>query len=198
MKTLLSILLALLGLEAWATEQEPDILFYQGNKFELYASHSVSSPLESFSQVSEKLFQLYQSGASGCWRQYTAEWVIADGQLYLTKVMSCENGKVVNALVEKAINRKFIRGRMKADWVNGIYWGGRGEKHWRAFENEIKFSFQNGTLVSTQLYISPECFFQNKDTLHKFIYSTINWEVLPDTQHTVAIAFETNENGKVV
>lgn len=158
----------------------------------------MSSPLESFKQVSEQLSKLSKSWSSGCWRGYTADWVIENEQLYLREVRSCEDGRVINSLVEKAINRKFVNGKMKADWVSGVYWGGRGERHWNAFSNELRFSFQNGTLVSTKQYIAPECSFYDQETLNKFIYSNTKWEDLPEETKSVSIDFETDQTGKLV
>ncbi|WP_242926973.1 hypothetical protein [Pontibacter vulgaris] len=198
MKILLSVLLFFFCLEAKSTDQAPDILFYEGDKYELYTNHADMSPLESFDQIREELSKQSKWWSSGCWRGYIAEWVIENGQLYLTKVKSCEDGKIVNALIEKAIKRKFVGGKMKADWVSGVYWGGRGERFWNAFDKEVMFSFQGGFLESTIKHTSPNCSFQNKDTLYHFIYSNIDWEKMPSTREEVSIDFETNKEGKII
>lgn len=198
MKAYLTFLLVFFCHQAWATEQAPDILFYKGFRYELYTSHAVTSPLESFEELTEQLSKVSKTWSSGCWRRYTAEWIIENEQLYLTNVRSCEDGSLVNSLVEKAINRKFVNGKMKADWVTGSYWGGRGERHWSAFSNEVIFIFRNGALVSTKQYESPKCSFQDEDNLERFIYSNINWDNLPTGTKSVSIDFETDLNGKIV
>ncbi|WP_347156738.1 hypothetical protein [Pontibacter chitinilyticus] len=198
MKIIFNILFVLFFVDAWATDQDPDVLYYQGSKYYLY-SNTVDSPLESFTQLKEKLQSVNKDWMdSGCWRNFTAEWTIEGGQLYLTKVKNCKDGKEINSLVEKAINKKFVDGKMKADWVNGVYWVGSGERYWNAFENEIKFTFESGAVVRTKYYASPDCSYSNRDTLESFIYSNINWEELPNKREDVSIDFETDSEGKIV
>jgi hypothetical protein len=209
MKIFLNISLIFLFVDAWATDQDPDVLYYQGNKYYLYTSSTVDSPLESFTQLREKLQTVNKDWmSSSCWRNFTAEWAIEAGQLYLIEVKNCKDGKKINALVEKAINKKFVDGKIKADWVNGVYWAGSGERYWNAFENEIKFVLQDGEVVSTKHYVSPDCSYSDKETLKSFIYSNINWEdfiysninweELPNKSEHVSIDFETNSEGKLV
>jgi len=199
MRVLLSILLLFLIVDAWATDQDPDVLYFKGNKYFIYTSNSIDSPLESFSGLTERLQKVNKNWmSSGCWRNYTAEWAIEDGELYLIKVKNCKDGSNINFLVEKELNRKFISGKMRADWVNGVFWVGSGLRYWNAFENEIKFIFKEGDLVSTEHYTSPNCTFQNQDTLNKFIYSNINWQDLPNERVQVSLEFEIDTNGKII
>lgn len=188
-----------LFVDSWATDQDPDVLYYQGSKYYLYTSSKVDSPLESFPKLKEKLQSVNKDWmSSSCWRNFTAEWSIEDGQLYLTKVRNCKDGKEINSLVEKAINKRFVGGKMKADWVNGVYWVGSGERYWNAFESEMKFTFQYGAVVNTKHYASSDCSYNDRDTLKSFIYSNINWEELPNKREDVSIDFETDSEGKIV
>jgi hypothetical protein len=184
--------------KVWATEQVPDILWYEGNKYVLYSGLAISSPLEIFPEITEKLAKTSKRTSSNCWRQYSAEWVIEDGELYLSNVKRCDNGTIINSLVEKVTKRKFVNGKLKADWVDGAYWGGNGDTYWNSFENEALFFFENGEVTDIKEIKSSDCSFQEKDNLDKFIYSNVNWKDLPENRVTVTIEFEIDRQGKII
>ncbi len=53
-------------------------------------------------------------------------------------------------------------------------------------------------MVSTKYYASPDCTYEDKDSLKSFLYSNINGEALPNKWEHVSIDFETDSKCKIV
>ena len=190
----------------FATPQRGDIIHWNDTVYRL-----IPFPLdlwEEFELTSETLFGVGEKGYStDCGRGYQAEWKIIDNELYLIAIYSCsyfysdEYGDSLKANLSHLFPDRLIDGLVKADWVNGNFWLANGEKIFydhggvgTIFEKDIRLTFNKGILTATQEYNNLEksiksVYTENPDILHEFIYSSINWDVLPELNDSIIRVF---------
>ena len=147
---------------------------------------------------------------TGCGREYQATWEIIAGQLYLTGIYSCcyyEDS--IKADLTSLFKEKVIDGKVKADWITGDFISFQGKRllydhdmgEGGIFEYELELHFEDGKLIGTQLYDNRKTkqseYSQNGQKTIEYIYSNINWDILPklDTTVRVVVEFSANEDG---
>ncbi len=210
-KTIILILslLTLPFLKTFATAQIPDLLVYKGDTLSIFAN-----PLELFPDIDSLRLRLFGNKAgcssTACWREYQAEWLIENEQLYLIGIYSCcyyEDSLRSN--LENLFPEKYFDGKVKADWVTGDILSPQGKRLYYVhmgyeslFETEVEFKFDKGILIGIKKYDNSKSkesvFSQNSQKLIEFIYSNINWSTLPKTDEKnikVYLQFSANENG---
>lgn len=196
--------------EVFGTAQIPDRLVYNGDTLSIF-----SNPLELL-YADDSLRPNFFGDKEGCmstacWRGYQAEWIIIDGQLYLTGVFSCcfDDDKI-KADLKKLFGSRFIDGKVKADWVTASIIAPHGRQLYYVhmgyeslYEKELEFQFKNGELIATKTYDNSKSrqssYSKDPEKLKEFIYSHINWAILPKSNEPirVIIQFSANENGIV-
>lgn len=192
----------------FGTAQIPDILIYKGDTLSIF-----SNPLELLYEndtIRPDFFGEKEGCMStACWRGYQAEWIIADNQLFLTGIYSCcfyEDS--LKADLTKLFPEKYINGKVKAEWVTGNIIAPQGEMLYYVhmgyeslYEKELELEFDKGILIRTKSYDNSKSkqsiYSQDSKKLLDFIYSNINWEIMPknDSIIKVYIQFSANENG---
>jgi hypothetical protein len=196
--------------KTFGTAQFPDRLVYKGDTLSIFANplellYNEDSPRPKFFDDKEGC------NSTACWRGYQAEWIIIDGQLYLTGIFSCcfDEDKI-KADLGKLFGSKFIDGRVKADWVTANIIAPQGKRLYYVhmgyeslYEKELEFNFNNGQLIGTKTYDNSKSrqseYSQNSQKLQEFIYSNIKWDILPKSKEPIRVfvQFSANENGTV-
>ena len=208
MKKLTTILiLFLIALNAFSTNQNKDILIMQSDTLYLY-----ESPLEKVDSISEKIRQKMEekfndySLSTGCWRGYSAKWILKENILYLAEVEHCTSNRIINDLVEQILGKKFKNGLIRADWVNGIYWCGKDIAPALVFStsiyyNEFRLNFRNGFLTDIKEKSYIPCEYSNKDKLLEFILTRMDFSKLPDLKNKnieLSAWVRINQTGQII
>lgn len=218
-KVFIFIITILISASSFATGQVGDILIYMGNKYQL-----LDAPLEGHPNIDSIRLRFFgdrreEAGFNtSCWRAYVAEWTVEKDQIFLTNIYSCD---YYNDSIKANLNEVFddlcINGKVKADWISHELLVADGELiiylhdgFRRFFEKEIGFFVENGKVVKIEYYDNSKSkkseYFDNPKLLQAFIYSTVNWDSLPDfTNEKIRVlvtfssgATETPENIYVV
>ncbi len=184
-------LVLLWSIAGFGTGQFGDILIWKGDTLAL-----LSNPLESHPDViilKSRLFENWNEDQStACWRGYIAEWVITEGQLYLTNIYSCDyRNDGIKADMKKLFGDKYKAGKTSAFWVTEELFIPMGELLYDfhigyefIYEKEIGLEFENGKLIRQNNYnnssIHLSRFHENPDLLLSTINSLINWKSIPD------------------
>lgn len=206
---ILTFLLTVSLFRTFATSQIPDRLIYNGDTLSIFAN-----PLEQLydnDSIRPNFFGKNEGCEStACWRGYVAEWLIFEGNLYLTGIRSCcyyEDS--IKADLKELFGAKFINGKVKADWFTADIISPQGELLYYVhmgyeslYETELEFQFVNGKLIGTKTYDNSMSrqseYSQNSEKLKEFIYSNINWSDLPKLKKKaikVYLQFSANEKG---
>lgn len=179
MKKSLFILLLIFfsHLPTFATFQTSDILLLNNDTLNLY-----KSPLENFPDVRNKIFNEEDDINTDCEYGFFAEWVILNDTLYLQNIYNCQNGKKINQRLEKIMNRKFVDGRLKADWYTGELLGGYGRYlsciYYVVYEKERLFIINGGKLENIRYFDARNIEYSiDKNVVEEFVYKNFNWEI---------------------
>ena len=209
------------SMQLFSTPQVGDRLTYNGNVFSVWlylpdefynleiVNYDTFEFIDTTYVLAVNLFGDKKTCSStGCGRGYIAEWSIIDDLLYLTGIYSCcYYSDSIEADLTLLFKEKVVSGKVKADWITGNFTSPQGKRiryeHWGYggfYEQELEFYFEKGKLTGTHLYnntIKQSEYSQNAEKLREFIYSNINWEILPkqDKVIRVFIGFVPNENG---
>jgi len=206
-KNITILLLILFATIAHATNQAKDILMLNGDTLFLY-----NSPLEQVDNISKKILnaveQKYKSImiSSGCWRGFTAKWIVKNSTLYLVEVKPYRSKININKIVEQILGKKFHNGLLKADWVNGHFWCGKDlapimQLYISVYCNETKLNLKNGHVESIEKIKFTPCDYSNKIKREEFILSHINWSKLPEISNKsveLSAYVRNNQKGKIV
>ena len=119
MKENATILLILLSLSLFATEQSPDILIYKSDTI-FIDTYPLENLMESDSLLKKKIFENSDEicMSSGCWRGHVATWKIENDSLFLIKLINgCEDFefKLENVFGEKNVENN----QVFANWFSG-------------------------------------------------------------------------------
>lgn len=196
------------AVKIFATAQIPDILIHGGARLMLYAN-----PLELLPNVDslrDKMFGPEVFGTTACWRGYQAEWTVINQELFLTAIYSCSyKDDRPKADLKQLFGKKCKGGKVRANWVTAkmivpkgkrLYYVHTGYESLYEFENE--FQFKKGKLLQVTIYDnskSRRSIYSQDSILNKFIYSHINWEILPkdSTVAKLVVQFSANEQGVI-
>ena len=192
-----------------ATGQVPDILIYHGDTLSIYAN-----PLEELYTKKKPRPNFFGQkpycNSTACWRGYQAKWQIIDNKLYLTGIFSCcYKEDKTKANLARLFGKKFINGKVKADWVSGNIISPQGEELYYVhmgynslYEKELEFSFKQGQLIGTRMYDNSKSkqsiYSQDNELLFNYIYTKINWADLPELGKKVVkifVQFSANDKG---
>jgi len=208
MKPFLTLILTLaFSLQVFATPQAPDILIYKGDTLRIYGE-----PLEKHPNIDSLRIKMFGKKdywcATSCYRSYIAEWKIVDNQLYLMKISHCCKDDIKFDL-KFLFGEKYVNGKVKADRVTGNFTSQQGKKllynhdmyeGWIS-EYELELHFEKRKVTDTKLYDNRKAkqskYSQNDQKLQEYIYSNINWKILPkqDSIVKVWVKFSANEDG---
>jgi len=178
-------------LNGYATLQIPDLLIYNGDTLSFFAT-----PLELLYQDKTERPNFFgNEPSSNCWRGYQAEWIIINGQLYLSNIYS-DNYKVdsIKANLKELFPENYSNGKVKADWItsNSISLSDRifttFENHPTLENKDLGFEFQKGRIV--EIF---KCSDKTKQIIDE-IYCNINWKILQNENDTIKITVQVSAN----
>ncbi len=179
MKSIIIVFLLIIGyqIKSFATFQASDILIW--NSDTLYLDES---PLESLSDVCQKIRERENGFSSACYNGFVAEWVIVENTLYLQNIYSYITSKNINRRLERILNRRFENGRLKANWYSGDFLGGFGRTlnclYYAVYEKERLFKFDKGVLQEIKAFNAKNVEYSiDEKFLEEFIYQNFNWKI---------------------
>lgn len=190
--------------KTFATGQIGDKLIYHGDTLVLF-----TNPMEEYlSKKSQRTINDYELNwtSTACYRGYIANWEIINDSLFLVSVQKgcqSENPQYFDLAVEFGTSRVF------ANWYTGKAIAIKGEllyyihdAYESLYETEIEFQIEKGQVIGIKTYDNSKSkqsvYSQNDIKLRQYIYSNINWEIIPmnsDKEIKVFIQFSANENG---
>lgn len=190
--------------KTFATGQIGDRLIFNGDTLILF-----SNPLEEYlSNKSQRTLNDYELTwtSTACYRGYIATWEIVNDSLFLVSVQKgCqdENPQFFDLKKEFGTSRVFV------NWFTGNASAPKGkllyyvhDAYESLYETEIEFQIYKGQVIGIKTYDNSKSkqsvYSQNNIKLRQFIYSNINWEILPTNigkEIKVFIQFSANENG---
>lgn len=197
------------SIKIFATAQIPDILIYRGDTLMLYAN-----PLELLPNVDSlrnKMFGTKVGWTTACWRGYQAEWTVINQELFLTAIYSCsyKDDRPKAADLKQLFGEKCKEGKVRADWVTAKMIVPKGRRlnyvhmgYESLYEFENEFQFKKGKLLQVTIYDnskSRRSIYSQDSILKKFIYSHINWKILPkdSIDAKLVVQFSANEQGVI-
>ncbi len=220
----------LIVIKAFGTAQIPDVIIYKGDTLSLYACPLGSHPQAEL-MTPNNLFGSKGCFFTACWRNYIATWEIIDNELFLVEIRNAcypssmndvaisfrgkvDQDSIGNEYADlKAIfPHRFCNGKVKADWVNDKLYSPQGKLLYyihdpfqSIYEKELEFTFENGNLLSTQVFDNSKTkeskYKSNEKLLIEFIYSNIKRENLPESDSIKRRVYVTiisaDDNGKI-
>jgi len=190
--------------KTFATGQIGDRLIFNGDTLMLF-----TNPLEDYlSNKPKRTINNYELTwtSTACYRGYIATWEVTNDSLFLLSVQKgCqdENPQYFDLKSEFGASRVFV------NWYTGKALAQKGkllyyvhDAYESLYETEIEFQIEKGQVIGIKTYDNSKSkqsvYSQNDIKLRQFIYSNINWEILPTNKNKeiiVVIQFSANENG---
>jgi hypothetical protein len=155
MKKHLLLIFSLLFLPTtvFATAQFPDVLFYNGERLEIF-----SNPLESyFDKDHPRPKGLFKFTCTAVWRGYVATWKIEKGFLYLVRIVE---GTCASDAPEISLDKIFPDRPppIKAVWFSGVLRIPRGKQlryvhmgYRSVYEKEWALTLKDGKIVGEEV-----------------------------------------------
>lgn len=152
MKSITTLLFLTLVRCAFASEQMPDFVNYDGQLCELEVRWEYPSPLQAYFIASAKRYP-FEAWHTGNERGHVATWEITDSTLYLIEIKG-EKAKIDLAKVFPDIKKKE---KVKALWFSGIALVKTGKNKieledgtcFIKYENHVFIRFKKGKVVKT-------------------------------------------------
>ncbi|QJD97201.1 hypothetical protein HH214_15650 [Mucilaginibacter robiniae] len=122
---------------------------------------------------------------------FLSTWKIVDNRLMLTNIKNCEcNQKKQSANLSDLFGDRLQKGMLCADWYTGEIWVTKDQPNsWggmfaASFPRETRLIIKKGIVISVKKFVYPKpvknSYYNNTDSLHKFIYTHINWNKFPN------------------
>jgi len=118
MKILFFVIIITISSATFATDQQPDYLFYKNKKAELFTSYEWNSPLAG-------VLELPMTSTAN-FRGYVATYIIDNYELLLSEIVISEYDKSTNKRTNKIKHLsdyfpgKIKNNKVKVDWFNGL------------------------------------------------------------------------------
>ncbi len=195
---LVFFLVICLGFISHSTPQRPHLLKYKSDTIELY-----DSPIEDFHKLTKKIIHQQNQMSSGCWDGYYGLWEIKNDSLFLNSIVDCFNGENHNKLVEKVLKKKFVNGRIYADWFTDDLWGGHGYYYF-FYSEELNFKIVKGKVINLNYYGQSQDYarINNPSNIHEYFYVNFPWdEIILEgevEEYFNKIMFILDDNGKLI
>lgn len=224
-KYLLTKLFIIIGVfGVFATPQIPNMLIYNGVTISIYMNilpdnfYKLDTVTIGSDEYINHILDVNLFGnEEPCWTTacgdgFRVMWEIVNNQLYLTDIYSCcYYQDSIKADLTSLFKGQMVDGKIKVDWVTGSFISLQGKRllddhnmgTGGIYEHEVEFHFVKGKLMETKFYDNSKSrqsvYSRDQEKLKEYIYSNINWDVLPkqDTLVRVVIEFVANESGLI-
>ena len=196
---------------SFGTEQISDLLIYKGDTFYIYTNPInkllPEDPIDD--SISNQL--LSNCRMSNNAKGYRNIWEIKNDQFFLSEIYnSCNPGIDLMNILEPIVDEEFFAENVFAYWFTGeiIVFPVNDVRfedsytHQHFYETEFDFIINSGKVIESRSYKNTKTeqtiYGTNQDSLFTFIYSTVNWELIPILQEPIAIVdFSANEKGEI-
>lgn len=152
MKKLIFIIALIINIGLlFATEQEPDVLYYNGIKLSLSTGWGHPSPLETY-YSQNKIEYPFTMLSTANYRGHVAVWEISDEKLFL-KEIHIEKAKITpeEFNVKSQLDSLSSKDKVFADWFTGVIIGQeRNKKNNWEVEKSFYFYVKYGEIINTQ------------------------------------------------
>jgi hypothetical protein len=119
-KKIIIILISFIANFAIATDQQPDILFYNNEKFRVDIGWGHPSPLETYYQQNNLNYP-FEMLHTANYRGHIATWKIINGKFFITEIAIEEEKYLPEKFNVKSINNTFSDNtKVFADWFTGV------------------------------------------------------------------------------
>jgi hypothetical protein len=146
----------------------------------------------------------------GC--TFLSTWNIVNNRLMLAKIENCEcNEKKQTANLKTLFGNRLQKGMLFAGWYTGEIWVTKdqpnswGEMFPASWPSETRLIVRRGVIISIKNFLYPKpierVYYKNTDSLNKFIYSHINWNIfhnLPQQSNGSYFRFEQDASGYLI
>jgi hypothetical protein len=227
-RTLTILLFLIVSLTARATSQVGDILIWNGDTLTLFSNplelrsdwNEISKIIDSeLDKEDRKLYpkkyeavEVESMSSTACWRGYVAEWKIINTKIYLSNIYACHD-RTVKVDLKKIFSHEFTENLLFAYWITDKLDVPKGEcieyvhlDYKSIYDTETIIEFKDGKLIASKTYnnyIARKTRFTTNPNPKKyleFVYSSINWEKLPDLKNKhiqVSIGIQPNSEGQI-
>jgi len=143
---------------------------------------------------------------------FLSTWKIVNNRLMLAKISNCEcNEKKQTANLKRLFGNRVKNGMLEADWYSGEIWITKDRPNsWAgmfaaSWPSQTRLIVKNGVVLSVKNFVYPKpvetVYYQNADSLNKFIYTHINWDKfhnLPQHSNGAYFRFDQDADGYLV
>lgn len=183
-----------------ATGQAPDRLIWKGDTLPLYTHPLRSHPI--YKQLPKTLFGMQQAPFNtGCWRGHIAEWEIQHDTLFLVNIYTCDYpSNKTKADLNALFPNQLIREKLPASWLSAPLLVPQGkllyytQSYVAIHEKEIELTLKNGIVTHSQEFdnfkTQLSVYAEKNDSLLNYVYSHIDWQLLPDISKPVKVFAE--------
>jgi hypothetical protein len=168
-----------------------DILIWNGDTMKMFSKPFQHS--KHYDSFIKKYFpNMVGKKNWGYSHDYVAEWLLIENELYLNNLYVFTTSFRCKKLdLSELFGENCKDGTVKADWISQVLNIIDGELiHFietdvmSIYEKEFMLTFKLGVLTEIKEYDNTKSFksfyTENRDSLNNFIYSSINWSLIPD------------------
>ena len=221
-KYILTQLLVIGFIGAFATAKGPNILIFNGDTISVYLNllpddfYEIDTVRFNSTEHINRTLNVSLFGdeqtcwTTGCFDVFQTTWEIENNQLYLTGINSCcYDRDSLKADLTLLFKEKVINGKVKADWISTKVIA----QDWKdflfyysdylIFRKEMELEFLEGKLLNINTLDNSKSrqsvYSQDATQLSNFIHTHIDWNNLPKIQKPfrVLVQFSANEDGNV-
>lgn len=203
MRLILVILFLLVQGSVNATLQVSNTIRFNGSTYNILSVDPLEAILEA-REINTDTLRL-KGGSTGCYRGYTAEFLVQGDRLYLEKVTSCTDSNAILNLA-KVFPQEYADGKVWAWWFTGSLNLGKTSKviasYWINYDEEIDLFIESGRLTKALFYDNSKTrpavhYPRPASSLEKFYLSELPEHILKRIKEVVSFSIENDENGKL-
>jgi len=156
-KTLLVLVILAINLSVYATEQVPDLLYYQDKKFMLNTGWGHPSPLQTYFYQNNIEYP-FEMLSTANYRGHVATWDIVDNKLFLREISIEESKYSPDKFNVKSNNDSLSKKDLVfADWFSGVIECQLIDKQGdRDFDVSYYFHLRKGEVINTQIVTAKD------------------------------------------
>lgn len=200
-KTIFAVISLIAILPIYATEQVPDILYYQGQKFALSTGWGHPSPLQAYFYQNDIKYPFTMLSTAN-YRGHIATWEILDGRLFLREIRIEEKKFNPNEFSIISLTDTISKNEMVfSDWFSGVIECQSIDRDGqRNFGLQYYFHVRKGNIVNTQIITDKDYKriqeITQKDTSNHELVAKY-WMLILN-QNYIAYYFRLNENDTII
>ena len=186
-----------------ATMQVLNTVRYEGSQYNI-VDYDPLQPILKARSIDTKAWGLTDMN-TGCWRGYVADFEILNDQLYLLKIRSCSDPKIIIDL-KKLFPDEYKNGKVRAWWFTGSLNIGN-KPQWISYnyinyDNEMDLFIEQGKLKKAFAYdnsrtVPSKKYYEGKLALADFYKKELTPETFNQITTPISFLIINNENGTI-